>query len=65
MGNVGRDNKACRKRWIHSLDPKLRKGANYHVLLLDLELTFDPRPVDHQRGRNSTGGCYQTWKALV
>ncbi|KAF9780838.1 hypothetical protein BJ322DRAFT_1081988 [Thelephora terrestris] len=22
----GRDNKACRKRWIHSLDPKLRKG---------------------------------------
>lgn len=22
----GRDNKACRKRWIHSLDPNLRKG---------------------------------------
>ncbi|KAF9647929.1 hypothetical protein BDM02DRAFT_3071131, partial [Thelephora ganbajun] len=22
----GRDNKSCRKRWIHSLDPKLRKG---------------------------------------
>lgn len=22
----GRNNKSCRKRWLHSLDPKLRKG---------------------------------------
>jgi len=23
----GRNNKSCRKRWIHSLDPSLRKGS--------------------------------------
>lgn len=46
-GGVGRDNKACRKRWIHSLDPKLRKGTNDNVLLLDLELTFGSRSVEH------------------
>ena len=33
MGGAGRDNKACRKRWIHSLDPKLRKGTEIDVLL--------------------------------
>ena len=24
----GRNNKSCRKRWLHSLDPNLRKGEN-------------------------------------
>jgi hypothetical protein len=38
---VGRDNKACRKRWIHSLDPKLRKGTSDGMILLtpNLRLT--------------------------
>lgn len=35
---VGRDNKACRKRWIHSLDPKLRKGTSVGALLPLTEL---------------------------
>jgi Myb-like DNA-binding domain len=39
MSGAGRDNKACRKRWIHSLDPKLRKGTQLDVLLLGFELT--------------------------
>ena len=25
---AGRNNKSCRKRWLHSLDPKLRKGES-------------------------------------
>ena len=37
---VGRDNKACRKRWIHSLDPKLRKGTSGGALLPSTELTL-------------------------
>ena len=45
--HVARDNKACRKRWIHSLDPNLRKGINGGALPLDSALTFSPRPVDH------------------
>lgn len=24
--STGRNNKSCRKRWLHSLDPNLRKG---------------------------------------
>ncbi|EPQ51731.1 hypothetical protein GLOTRDRAFT_48068 [Gloeophyllum trabeum ATCC 11539] len=34
----GRSNKSCRKRWIHSLDPSLRKGrwtSNEDAVLLD------------------------------
>ncbi|KDQ54283.1 hypothetical protein JAAARDRAFT_87523, partial [Jaapia argillacea MUCL 33604] len=34
----GRSNKSCRKRWIHSLDPNLRKGrwsASEDSILLD------------------------------
>ena len=46
-GDVGRDNKACRKRWIHSLDPKLRKGINGALLLLESKLTFNPRAMDY------------------
>jgi hypothetical protein len=53
---LGRDNKACRKRWIHSLDPKLRKGINYGVLLPDSGLMFGSRSMDHQRGCSSLGG---------
>lgn len=39
--HVGRDNKACRKRWIHSLDPKLRKGTSRGALYSASGLTLD------------------------
>jgi len=26
--SAGRNNKSCRKRWLHSLDPQLRKGKS-------------------------------------
>jgi Myb-like DNA-binding domain len=35
--SAGRNNKSCRKRWLHSLDPKLRKGEiNY----LEIHVSF-------------------------
>jgi hypothetical protein len=34
--SAGRNNKSCRKRWLHSLDPNLRKGESGAILCLTL-----------------------------
>ena len=34
QGLPGRTNKSCRKRWIHSLDPTLRKGTFAPIMSL-------------------------------
>ena len=57
-GAVGRDNKACRKRWIHSLDPKLRKGtSNRDLLLCPRTYVWFQRPMVNKRGRSPLRGC--------
>jgi hypothetical protein len=63
----GRNNKACRKRWIHSLDPTLRKGGGRdHKLECGSTVTHTiVRAMDRGRGCNSHVGYRDAWHALV
>jgi len=42
----GRNNKSCRKRWIHSLDPSLRKGSQKSTFLVTMLMSVQ---ADGQR----------------